>query len=313
SYLEQFFRIVDPKLTEVRWQSEWYGSFGLDEVLRLTSRFTVAQMLAREDFGNRMEAGSPIAVTELLYPLLQAYDSVVVEADVEFGGIDQKFNCLLGRELQRMEGQPPQDVFLVPLLVGTDGQRKMSKSYGNYIGIAEPPEEQYGKVMSLPDELILPYFEMVTDVPEPELREIAQGLEARKNPRDHKMRLAREIVTQFHGAQAAQAAEEEFRRVFQERQRPSEVPTFPFCGEATLVAILADSGLAPSRSEARRLIAAGSVDILDNVQIQDKGGPAPPDDQWRTVRAPGFRPKPGDVIRVGKRRFLRLVSSPSED
>ncbi|OGO04454.1 MAG: tyrosine--tRNA ligase, partial [Chloroflexi bacterium RBG_13_54_8] len=155
TYMDQFFKVVDRDKTEVRWQSEWFGRFGLSDILKLTSKFTVAQFLAREDFNKRYTAGRPIAITELLYPLLQAYDSVAIEADVEFGGTDQKFNCLVGRELQATMGQRPQQVFLVPLLVGTDGSQKMSKSLGNYIGINEPPKEIYGKVMSIPDQLIL--------------------------------------------------------------------------------------------------------------------------------------------------------------
>ncbi|MFH1003434.1 MAG: tyrosine--tRNA ligase, partial [Chloroflexota bacterium] len=176
SYMEQFFQVVDRARTEVRWQSEWFGSFSLAGVIQLTRRFTVAQMLAREDFSNRYSHGRPIAITELLYPLLQAYDSVVIEADVEFGGIDQKFNLLMGRELQSLMGQPPQQCFMTPLLIGTDGSQKMSKSLGNYIGVAEPPQEIYGKVMSISDSLIMNYFELVTDVPDEELEEFRQGL-----------------------------------------------------------------------------------------------------------------------------------------
>jgi len=158
TYMKQFFKVVDKKRTEVRWQSEWFGKFTLTDIIQLTSKFTIAQLMAREDFSSRYNAGRPIALTELLYPLLQAYDSVVVQADVEFGGVDQKFNLLVGRELQSMMGQRSQQCFMMPLLVGTDGSQKMSKSLGNYIGIAEPPNEIYGKVMSLPDNLILHYL-----------------------------------------------------------------------------------------------------------------------------------------------------------
>jgi tyrosyl-tRNA synthetase len=166
TYMEQFFRVVDKDKTELRWQSEWFSQFTLDEVIKLTRKFTIAQLLAREDFSKRYNSGNPISLTEMLYPLLQGYDSVAIKSDVEFGGIDQKFNCLVGRELQQSMGQPPQQVFLVPLLVGTDGQQKMSKSLNNHIGITEPPREIYGKVMSIPDLLIMDYFELVTDVPE---------------------------------------------------------------------------------------------------------------------------------------------------
>src|SRR3989338_2464440 len=176
TYMEQFFKIVDRSKTEVRWQSEWFGKFNLADVIRLTSRFTVAQLLARDDFNKRYNEGRPIAVTELLYPLLQAYDSAVVQADIEFGGIDQKFNILAGRELQAMMGQCSQQCLMTPLLVGTDGSHKMSKSLGNYIGVAEPPDEIYGKVMSIADNLILQYFELLTDVPDKELDEFKRAL-----------------------------------------------------------------------------------------------------------------------------------------
>ncbi|GAI21757.1 unnamed protein product, partial [marine sediment metagenome] len=178
TYMKQFFKIVDRKRTEVRWQSEWFGKFTLTDIIQLTSKFTIAQLMAREDFSTRYSAGRPIAMTELLYPLLQAYDSVAIQADVEFGGTDQKFNLLVGRELQSMVGQRPQQIFLVPILTGTDGSQKMSKSLGNYIGVAEPPEEIYGKVMSIPDSLIMDYFESVTDVPDEELEEFRQGLKS---------------------------------------------------------------------------------------------------------------------------------------
>ncbi|MCI0769507.1 MAG: tyrosine--tRNA ligase, partial [Chloroflexi bacterium] len=209
SYLQQFFKIVDRDKTEVRRQTEWFDGFDLGDVIRLTSKFTVAQILRRDDFAKRYAGEQPIAVTELLYPLLQAYDSVMVRADVEFGGTDQRFNNLLGRELQTMEGQAPQQVFLVPLLVGTDGVQKMSKSLGNYIGVAEPPEEIYGKSMSIPDSLILTYFELLTDVPDTELAEIRRLLETHDvNPMELKQRLARELVAQLYDADAARNAEE---------------------------------------------------------------------------------------------------------
>ena len=171
TYMQQFFKIVDKKKTEIRWQSEWFGKFTLTDIIQLTSKFTVAQFLARDDFSKRYKEERPIALTELLYPLLQAYDSVAIQADVEFGGTDQKFNFLVGRELQSMVGQRPQQCFMVPLLVGTDGSQKMSKSLGNYIGVTEPPEEIYGKAMSIPDSLILQYLELLTDVPDKELGE----------------------------------------------------------------------------------------------------------------------------------------------
>jgi tyrosyl-tRNA synthetase len=218
TYMEQFFNIVDKDKTEIRWQSEWFDKFTLTDVINLTSRFTVAQFLAREDFSNRFNAGRPIAITELLYPLLQAYDSVAIEADVEFGGLDQKFNFLVGRELMSMMGQPPQQCFMTPLLVGTDGSQKMSKSLGNYIGITEPPNDIYGKAMSVRDDLILQYFELVTDVPDRELAEFKQALEHDEvNPMELKKRLAREIIIQLYDQKAAVEAEGYFSKVVQEK------------------------------------------------------------------------------------------------
>ncbi|HEX78461.1 MAG TPA: tyrosine--tRNA ligase [Dehalococcoidia bacterium] len=296
TYMQQFFKVVDKGRTEVRWQSEWFGKFDLGDVFRLTSKFTVAQLLARDDFASRYTSGRPIALTELLYPLLQAYDSVVIEADVEFGGTDQKFNCLVGRELQGMVGQRPQQVFLTPLLLGTDGSQKMSKSLGNYIGIDEPPQEMYGKVMSIPDGLMLDYFEMLTDVPDEELAEFRRQLAAQSvNPMLIKKRLAREIVAQFHTQTAAQRAEAEFERVFQKRGLPAEIPEYSLpVGGTDIISLLCDAGLVKSRSEARRLWAQGAIEV-DGVRL---GG-----DQLQVSL------HPGSIIQVGKRRFLRIVDA----
>ena len=286
TYLKQFFKIVDKSRTEVRWQSEWFGSFGLSDVIRLTSRFTVAQMLAREDFNARYEAGKPIAVTELLYPLLQAYDSVMVEADVEFGGIDQKFNLLVGRELQITAGQPPQQCFMTPLLVGTDGSQKMSKSLGNHIGVAEPPEEIYGKIMSVPDSLIPQYFELLTDVPDRELKAIEASIsDSSVNPMEIKKQLAREIVTQLGTRKAATEAEEHFTRIFQKGGAPEAIIEAP---GGRLLDMLLATGLVKSRSEARRLITQGAIDI-DGDKATDTSAMVPA----------------GSIIKVGKRRFLK--------
>ena len=306
TYLRQFFSIVDRDRTDVVWQSEWFGSFGLADVIRLTSRFTVAQLLAREDFANRYAANSPIAITELLYPLLQGYDSVQIQSDVEFGGTDQKFNCLLGRELQAMVGQRPQQVFLVPILTGTDGQQKMSKSLGNYIALEEPPDQMYGKVMRLNDDLIAPYFELVTDVSDAELDEIQQELATgQTNPRDLKMRLAREIVAQFHSVEAARAAEAEFVRVYQERKDPSEAPEYPvsFASiaqggrldgeiETNLVDLLAEAGLVKSKNEGRRLLSQGGIEV-----------------DGQRVESPIARVRSGRLIRAGKTRFVRVIDT----
>jgi len=295
TYMKQFFKVVDKKRTEVRWQSEWFGKFTLSDIIQLTSKFTVAQLMAREDFSQRYSAGRPIAMTELLYPLLQAYDSVAIQADVEFGGTDQKFNLLVGRELQSIVGQPPQQVFLSPLLIGTDGSQKMSKSLGNYIGIAEPPDEIYGKVMSITDSLILHYFELVTDVPDKELESFRQGLSRQTvNPMELKKRLAREIVTQLYSQKAASEAEAHFVKVFQKRELPEEIPevriqSLPYMN---LQEILVKAGLAPSRSDAKRLIEQDAVEI-DGKKVTANITPI----------------KSGSIIKVGKRRFVRVVDT----
>ncbi len=305
TYIEQFFKVVDKDKTEVRWQSEWYSQFTLDEVIKLTSKFTIAQLLAREDFNKRYGSGNPISLTEMLYPLLQGYDSVAIQADVEFGGIDQKFNCLVGRELQQSTGQLPQQVFLVPLLVGTDGHQKMSKSLNNQIGVAEPPWEIYGKVMSIPDLLIVDYFELVTDVREEEIAEFKEQLKTRSvNPMDLKKRLAHEIVRQFHGKQAADEAQEHFTQVFQKREIPKETRTVELRGvlpprgklevevQRDITSLLVEAGLAKSRSEATRLLAQGAIEV-----------------DGEKVGTSLVSLKDGSIIKVGKRRFLRMVDS----
>ena len=297
TYMNQFFKVVDKDKTEVRWQSEWFGKFGLEDVIKLTSKFTVAQFLAREDFANRYSTGRPIAITELLYPLLQAYDSVAIKADVEFGGTDQKFNCLVGRELQQMRGQRPQQVFLVPLLIGTDGSQKMSKSLGNYIGIDEPPNEIYGKAMSIPDDLIIDYLELVTDVPDKDIANFKEQITNQSiNPMVIKKRLAQEIVTQFHGAPAAQEAEEHFAKVFQRRELPEEVVPLKTSvrHKSTLTAELTEAGLTKSRSEARRLLAQGAIEI---------------DGKTITEDLEIAQIKKGSIIKVGKRRFAQIAGS----
>ena len=286
TYMKQFFKVVDKDKTEVRWQSEWFRKFGLEDVIKLTSKFTVAQFLAREDFNKRYNSGRPIAITELLYPLLQAYDSVAIEADVEFGGTDQKFNCLVGRELQQIMGQRPQQVFLVPLLVGTDGSQKMSKSLGNYIGIDEPPNDIYGKVMSIPDILIIDYLELVTDVPDKEIAEFKEQIASGSvNPMTIKKRLAYEIVAQFHGNEAAREAEKQFTKSIQKRDPDMRVKIGL---SATLSAELTRAGLTKSRAEARRLIAQGAIEI--------EGEKVNKDLDMSEIG-------PGKKIDVGKRRF----------
>ncbi len=284
TYMEQFFKVVDKAHTEVRWQSEWFDKFTLADVIQLTSKFTIAQLLAREDFNKRYNAGRPITMTEFLYPLLQAYDSVAIQADVEFGGTDQKFNLLVGRELQSMVGQRPQQLLLVPILIGTDGSQKMSKSLDNYIGVAEPPEEIYGKVMSIPDTLILHYFELVTDVPDQELGEFKQEFENKTvNPMELKKRLAREIVSQLYNQKAASQAERHFTRVIQQKEVPEEIE-LGTKSKGNLRDYLVTNKLAKSKMEAKRLIEQGAVYV---------DGKRNADANWIVTK--------DSIIRVGKR------------
>ena len=297
TYMAQFFKIVDRDRTETRWQSEWFGEFSLTDVIGLTSRFTVAQFLARDDFANRFKANQPIAITELLYPLLQAYDSVAIESDVEFGGTDQMFNLLVGRDLQGMLGQTPQQCFLMPLLPGTDGVQKMSKSLGNYIGIDEPPNEIYGKAMSLADNQIVPYSELLTDIPDAAIGEMRRALaDGSVNPMELKKRLARELVAQFHDANAAREAERHFERTVQGGGVPDDLPEYTLppadaLGSMRLSRLLVEAGLASSAGEGRRLISQGAVQI-DGERVSEDN-------------AAGIAP--GSVLRAGRRRFVRLV------
>ena len=326
TYMKQFFKVVDRAGTEVKWQSEWFGKFTLADVIQLTSKFTVAQLLARDDFSTRYNEGRPIAVTELLYPLLQAYDSVAIQADVEFGGTDQKFNFLVGRDLQSMEGQRPQQCLMTPLLVGIDGSQKMSKSLGNYIGVDEPPNEIYGKAMSIPDDLILQYFELVTDVPDQELEEFRRELRGETvNPMTLKKRLAREIVTQLYSQNEAKEAESQFERVVQKKEVPKDIQQVNMTPEllekvkastsremgfvvssrevgkpeteewfVSVPLLLCEIGLAKSRSDARRLIAQEAVRIDNRTIYKDY-------EEHGTIKI-------GSIIKVGKRRFVKLVS-----
>ncbi|TMQ60921.1 MAG: tyrosine--tRNA ligase [Candidatus Eisenbacteria bacterium] len=226
TYLDQFFKVVDKDRTEVRWNGEWFKAMSFVDVLRLTSRFTVARMLERDDFEHRFKLGEPISVHELLYPLMQAYDSVVIHADIEIGATEQKFNLLTGRDIQAAYGVEPQIILTLPVLEGTDGVRRMSKTLGNYIGITEPPKEIYGKVMSLPDKLIERYFRLVTDATSAECDEIARSLrQAGTNPMTWKKALAHRIVRMYHGQGAADFAQGEFEKQFSRRELPSDLPT----------------------------------------------------------------------------------------
>jgi tyrosyl-tRNA synthetase len=288
TYLDQFFKIVDKEKTEIRFQSEWFGKFTLEDVVRLTSKFTVAQFLAREDFSKRFSEQKPIAITELLYPLMQAYDSVAIEADMELGGTDQKFNFLVGRELQSMVGQPPQQILMVPLLVGTDGVQKMSKSLDNYIGITEPPEDIYGKTMSLKDEVILLYMETVTDIPDEELEEFKKQMAGGLNPMTLKKRLAHELVAQLYSEEDAAAAAAHFEKTVQNKELPEDITEYLLENDMSCSLLLAQTGLCASRSEAVRMIKQGAVTV-DGKKISDANEMI----------------SKGVTIKVGKRRYLR--------
>jgi tyrosyl-tRNA synthetase len=290
TYLKQFYKIVDKNKTELRFQSEWFGKFNLTDVVHLTSKFTVAQLLARDDFNKRFNDQKPIAITELLYPLLQAYDSVAIQSDVELGGTDQKFNFLVGRELQSMMGQPPQQIFMTPLLVGTDGVQKMSKSLDNYIGIAEPPEIIYGKTMSIRDDFIITYFELLTDVPAEELAELRKQMESGVNPMSLKKRLAREILLQLYNEKETEKAEAHFEKTVQKKEAPDDILEYTVKNEITIKQLLVETGLTASSSEAVRLIQQGAVTI-DGVQIDD----------FNEMVTHGV------TIKVGKRRYLKTV------
>ena len=315
SYLRQFFKVVDRDRTQVVEQSEWFGKFTLADVIGLTGRFTVAQFLQRADFAQRFADQRPIAITELLYPLLQAYDSVAIESDVEFGGTDQMFNLLVGRELQGMVGQRPQQCFMMPILPGTDGVQKMSKSLDNYIAVDEPPTDMYGKVMSIADNMIVPYYELLTDLPSSALTELERDIgQETVNPMEHKKRLAWDITSQFHDTASADAAQAHFERVVQGRSLPDEMPEVSLSalhslaregedtGEREVPAIraarlLVDTGLAASNAEARRLLSQGAVEWLPAV-----GESRRLDDRDEIPIAAG------DVLRAGRRRFVRFTA-----
>ena len=303
SYMQQFFKVVDPDRTRAVYQSEWFGKFTLADVIRLTSHFTVNQFLHRDDFAQRYAAQRPIAVTEMLYPLLQAYDSVAIEADVEFGGTDQLFNLMVGRELQEKVGQRPQIVFTMPILPGTDGVRRMGKSLGNYIAIEDTPRDMFGKVMSLPDDVIALYFELLTDAPDEEVADIRGAIERHStNPMDFKKRLGGEMVATFHSPEAAADARADFEREFQRREFPQDIPEITISamtlgvlsvqGESAIVdmpKLLAELGVVVSRSEGRRLILSGAIRMDGEVLSREIT-------QLTSV----------SKIRIGRRRFICL-------
>ena len=301
TYMEQADKVLDLRRAEVRRNSEWLSGLGFEDVARLASVLTVARLLDRDDFSDRYRAGRPISLSEFLYPLMQGYDSVAVQADVELGGTDQTFNLLVGRDIQRAYGQEPQVAFTVPLLPGTDGERKMSKTFGNDVGLTDPPEEQFGKTMSIPDDLLPMWFRLCTGLGPEELAPIERGLADRTlHPAEAKRRLAAEIVTRYHGTEAAADAEERFDRVHRQHAIPEDVPDSAIPPDAVhdgrvwLPRLLAATGLASSNADGRRLIEQGGVridgEVVDN-----------PDVEFDPVDLAGR------VVQVGRRRFVRLT------
>lgn len=292
SYMEQLYTVLDRERTEVRWQSEWFSGMTLIDVIKLLSKFTLAQFMAHETFRTRYEKGLPLAMHEIMYPVLQGYDSVAIDADIELGATEQKFNILTGRDMQRYFDMEQQIVILFPILTGTDGVNKMSKSLNNYIAVLDPPHDKYGKVMSIPDNLILQYFQLATRINEQELAEIKQQLESGENPKYIKQQLARKIVSFFHSEEMAKAAEHEFERVFARKDVPADVPEF-LCETSPvwIVKLLTDSGLCQSSGEARRMIKQNAVTVNDR-KITDIDEKLEIDDDL--------------LIKVGKRRFLKV-------
>jgi tyrosyl-tRNA synthetase len=295
TYKEQVFKILDPKLTKVVFNSEWLGKLTAADMIALASKYTVARMLEREDFSNRFSNQLPISIHEFMYPLVQGYDSVALKADVELGGTDQKFNLLVGRELQREWGQPPQTVIMMPLLEGLDGVNKMSKSLGNYIGINEPADEIYGKVMSISDELMVRYYELLSDMSMAALEDLKAGLkDGNVHPMEAKKQLAREIVGRYHGGEAAVQADQNFVKRFRDNETPEDMPEIAISLEGEkipLFKVLASAGLVKSSSEGRRSIQGGGVKV-NGEKVADEA---------LELAAGSY------VIQVGKRRFAKVV------
>ena len=300
TYTQQIFKVLDPARTEIRFNSEWLDGMAFGDVVRLCAHYTVARILERDDFASRYREGRPIGIHEFLYPLAQAYDSVALRADVELGGTDQKFNLLVGREIQRGFGQPPQVAMIAPILEGTDGVQKMSKSLGNAIGIAEGPDEMFGKVMSIPDAVMTRYYALVSGLPPAEVEGVAQGLrDGALHPKEAKVRLGKLMVSRYHSVEAAEAAARRFAEIFSLHEVPKDMLAFAVPqamvepdGTVPLVKLMAGIGLVPSRGEARRLIEQGGVE-LDGMVVRDVHYSVASDREY--------------VLRAGKRRFARIL------
>lgn len=291
TYERQIFKVLDKEKTEVRFNSEWLSKLNFRDVIELASKYTVARMLEREDFKNRFSQQQSIGIHEFFYPLMQAYDSIAIKADIELGGTDQRFNILMGRMLQRDYGQDSQVAMFMPILEGTDGVEKMSKSLGNYIGVNEEANEIYTKVMQIPDSMIIKYFELATDIHPDEIDKIRIELgKSDVNPRDIKMRLAKEITALYHGEVKAASSQEYFKSLFQKNEIPEDIPTMKFASNTGLIEIMVSSGFSSSNSEARRLINQGGVKIngerIDNFNIILKSS---------------------DILQVGKKKFLKII------
>jgi tyrosyl-tRNA synthetase len=296
SYFEQASKIIDPKKTKIVYNSEWLSKMTFEDVIKLSSKYTVARMIERDDFTKRFKAGEPISVHEFLYPLAQAMDSVAIKSDVELGGTDQKFNLLVGRDIQREFGIEPQIILTMPLIIGTDGVEKMSKSYNNYIGISDSPKDIYGKTLSIPDSLIYNYYELATDISNFELKNIKHHLDdGSVNPRDIKRQLARIIVKMYYNEQTATEAEEEFDKIFIKKEIPDEIPEFKIednISELGILDLIVKVNCAPSKGEARRLVTQGGVS-LDGDKIED-------------ITAV-ISLKKESILKVGKRKFVKII------
>ncbi len=291
TYKKQIFKILDPKKTKIVFNSDWCKKMLFSDVLELTAHYTVARLLERDDFSKRYSEGRPISLIEFMYPLVQGYDSVALNADIEIGGTDQKFNLLVGRDLQREYGQQSQIVITLPLLEGTDGINKMSKSLGNYIGISEEPGQIFGKIMSIPDNMILKYYELLTDIPMEEIKNFEKKMKEGENPRNIKVELGKTIVEQYYSKEAGEKAFLEFEKIFKDKGLPDEIEEFSIDSEMSLIDILIGSKILPSKSEVRRMIQQNAVSI-DGNKVSDEN-----------LKLISGETK---VIKIGKRKFLRV-------
>jgi tyrosyl-tRNA synthetase len=295
TYLKQVGKILNVEKTEIRFNSEWHSKLNFEDILKLTSKFTVARILERDEFTKRIKSGTDIAVSEMLYPMMQAYDSVMIKADIEIGGTDQKFNLLAGRELQKKMGMPEQDIITCPLLVGLDGKEKMSKSLDNYIGIAENANSMFGKIMSISDDMIFYYLKLLTVKTDKELKELSLVLKNRtQNPRELKVQLAKEIIALYNSAEKAEKAEKEFNQIFRDKEKPTDIPEIRISEkEFPILDLIMEAKLATTKSEARRLVEQGGVKINDDVQKDFK----------KAVVI-----KNGMILQVGKRKFVKITT-----